>query len=282
MCQWPEMPDDDFIYVKTKRRRRNTETTQKVLVATGSESHKVKINKETGIRRILLTKQEVATCDFYSSVLIKLNQGLNQLNFLGVKEIICYGLGHFVDCVESRYQFGLLLSLKDHFSANVCIFDPVFYSTEIEILRELGCEVITANEEGKRKITPDTVTLVYLPHCPKQLTNNFLWTNWNPELKHCIIFSNSFSKIIESQPKRILNVSAGYILNIIPYTEEFSLDNSFRYKDIFNDIAIHIFPQERLASLSQDFWNLCEEPKYSVDETEFITSKLISGLKVES
>jgi len=229
-----------------------------------------------------LTKKEFAKSEFYSSVLIKLNQGLHQLNFVGVKEIICYGLGHFVDCVESRYQFGLLLCLKDHFSANVCIFDPIFYSAEIEILTELGCEVITANEEGKRKTTPDTVTLVYLPHCPRQLTNNFLWTNWGPELKNCIIFSNRFSKIIESQPKRILNANAGYILNIIPYTEEFSLDNSFRYKDIFNDLAIHFFPQERLASLSQDFWNLCEEPKYSADETEFITNKLISGLKVEN
>jgi hypothetical protein len=199
-----------------------------------------------------------------------------------VKEITCYGIGHFVDCVGARYQFGLLLSLKDHFTARVSIFDPVFYSPEIEILRELGLEVITVNEEGKRKANPDTGTLIYLPHCPKQLTNNFLWTNWGPELKNCIIFSNSFSKIVESQPKRILNTSARYILNISPYTEELAVDNSFRYKDIFNDIAIHIFPQKKLNSVAQVFWNLCDEPKYSADETEFVTKKLISALKVEN
>jgi len=46
-----EMPDDDFIYVKTRKRsRRNTDTSQKVLVATSSESHKLKIHKETHIR----------------------------------------------------------------------------------------------------------------------------------------------------------------------------------------------------------------------------------------
>jgi hypothetical protein len=46
-----EMPDDDFIYVKTRKRsRRNTDTTEKVLVATSSESHKLKFIKETDIR----------------------------------------------------------------------------------------------------------------------------------------------------------------------------------------------------------------------------------------
>lgn len=233
-------------------------------------------------RRILLAKEEVATSEFCSSVLIKLNQGLSELDHTGVKKIICYGLGHFLDCVGARYQFGLLLSLKDHFSASVCVFDPVFYNAEIEVLRELGCEVITVNEEGKHKLCRDIVTLVYLPHCPKQLTNNFLWTNWGPELKNCVIFSNSFSKIFESQPKRILNTSARYILSIIPYTTELDISNSFRYKDIFNDIAIHIFPQEKLNSVSQVFWNVHEEPKYSADETEFITKQLISTLKVEN
>jgi hypothetical protein len=229
-----------------------------------------------------VSKEIVATSDLYSSVLRKLNQGLDQLDLSEVKEIICYGLGHFVDCIEARYQLGLLLSLKDHFSASVSIFDPVFYNSEIEILRELGFEVITVNEEGKRKTNPDIVTLIYLPHCPKQLINNFLWTNWGPELKNCIIFGNSFSKIIDSQPERILNTSAGYILNISPYTEELHIDNSFQYKDIFNDIAIHIFPQKKLNSVAQAFWNFCDEPKYSADETEFITNKLISALRVEN
>jgi hypothetical protein len=46
-----EMPDDDFRYVKTKKRgRKNTDITQKVLVAAGAESHKFKINKESSIR----------------------------------------------------------------------------------------------------------------------------------------------------------------------------------------------------------------------------------------
>ncbi|XP_021939694.1 SRR1-like protein isoform X2 [Zootermopsis nevadensis] len=277
------MPNDGFSYVKTKKRRtRNFETNKKTLVTAGSDSGEGKFNNEAAIRRILLAKKEVETSDFYSSVLRKLNEGLNQLDFLDVKEIVCYGLGHFVECVGARYQFGLLLSLKDHFSSHVSIFDPIFYNSEINILRELGFEVITVNEEGKRRASPDAVTLIYLPHCPKQLTNNFLWSNWGPELRNCIIFSNSFSRIIESQPKRILKANAEYILNISPYTEELGVDNSFRYKDIFNDIAIHIFPQKKLNSVSQVFWNLCDEPEYSADETEFITNKFISALKVEN
>jgi hypothetical protein len=79
-----------------------------------------------------------------------------------------------------------------------------------------------------------------------------------------------------------LNNSASYILSIIPYTTELSIDNSWRYKDIFNDIAIHIFPQEKLSSVSQGFWNVHEEPKYSAEESEFITKQQISALKVEN
>lgn len=228
-----------------------------------------------------MAKEEAVASDFYSTILVKLREGLNQLKNFEIKEIICYGLGNFAECVTSRYQFALLLALKEHFSASVFVYDPVFNCIETEILKELDCQVITVNEEGKHKIQSDIATLLYLPHCPKQLTNNFLWTNWGPELQNCIIFSNSFSNIIESQPKRFLTESAGYILNIFPYTEELEIDNCFRYKDIFNDTAIHIFPQEKLSCAPESFWNLCEEPKYSEDNTEFIVQKLVSTLKLE-
>jgi hypothetical protein len=45
------MPDDDFIFVKTKKRgRRNTDTNQKVLIATTSEGWECKISKENAVR----------------------------------------------------------------------------------------------------------------------------------------------------------------------------------------------------------------------------------------
>ncbi|XP_069677883.1 SRR1-like protein isoform X2 [Periplaneta americana] len=273
------MPDD-FKLVKTRKRGGRNTNKKKAFVDECSQNNLCSISKETIIRRTLLAKEETVASDFCSSVLVKLSEGLNELTNLDIKEIICYGLGSFADSVTSRYQFALLLALKEHFSTSVLIYDPIFNDTEIDVLKELGCQVITINEEGKHKIQSHHFTLLYLPHCPKQLINNFLWTNWGPELQNCIIFSNSFSRIIESQPKRFLTESAGYILNIFPYTEELEIDNCFRYNDIFNDTAIHIFPQKKLNSVPQNFWDLCEEPKYCEDDTEFIGQKLISTLKV--
>jgi hypothetical protein len=46
------MPNDDFIFVKKKKRsRRNLDTNQKALVTAGSESGEGSFNKETAIRQ---------------------------------------------------------------------------------------------------------------------------------------------------------------------------------------------------------------------------------------
>jgi hypothetical protein len=45
------MPNDDFTFVKTKKRgRRNLDTNQKTLIIAGSESGEDKFDKETAIR----------------------------------------------------------------------------------------------------------------------------------------------------------------------------------------------------------------------------------------
>lgn len=139
------------------------------------------------------------------------------------------------------------------------------------MLRALGLEIIETNEEGKRIIQNET-TLVYMPHCSRQLTNNFLYANWGDGLSNCILLANSFSGIIDNCLSRDILDSVSYILRIRPYVTEIQLENSFVHEEVFNDLNIHIFTKQDLLKVPSDFWNSREEPEYLTDEVEFVTA----------
>ena len=103
----------------------------------------------------------------------------------------------------------------------VSVFDPIHTLSEENIIQLLGFECISKqdNLEGKYALGNETCsgTLFYLPHCPKELTNNILKENWKPEslgsndhtscdsCRHGLyILGNSFDKITTSLPDRIL------------------------------------------------------------------------------
>ena len=43
------------------------------------------------------------------------------------------------------------------------------------------------------------------------------------------------------------------------------LNNSFRFGDIFNDTAVHIFLRARLQSAPDEMWEVRDEPCYPTD-----------------
>lgn len=198
-----------------------------------------------------------------------------------VKEIVCFGLGRIGECMIARYQLALLLCLRDLYSnAKTIVYDPIFNVNDRSILNALDFNVLYNNVEGKYCVKEKSTTLFYLPHCPKQLTNNLLWANWGIQLSNCVIVANSFTKIIESNTKRHISQNAEYVLNISPYVTELAIVNSFKYFDIFNDTAIHIFPWENISLISQDFWDYHKDPKYTDSDIEFITNKLQTKLEL--
>lgn len=176
-----------------------------------------------------------------------------------------------MDSLQSRYQLGLLLTIKNEFKIKNChIYDPKFTDTERANLTEIGCDSINQNEEAKRNLLPGT--LVYLPHCPKQLLNNLLWANWDKViLASCVIISNSIDQTVTSASDRILNKEAYYLRKISPYVLEKKFSDDFIYNDVFNDMALHTFTYEKLKELEDNFWERGEEPSYDKDELEFIT-----------
>ena len=125
------------------------------------------------------------------------------------------------------HQLAALIVLQNKYKPEIKIYDPVFNVTEIKILEKLNFELLLENEEAKRKLSENLVSLVFFPHCPKQLINNFLWANWNNNLKNCIIISNSFSKILQDCTEKTIKASANYINKIFPKVKEIEIEKRF-------------------------------------------------------
>lgn len=187
-------------------------------------------------------------------------------------QILCFGLGRFSTCSTSRFQLAYILLIKEYFKIKTASFsDPIFSSHELLLLESLNCQVITENLEGKYQIENNNITIFYLPHCPKQLTNNILWKNWGLQLQNIILIGNSFDSLISSTPERILKSNAEFLLKINPFVRELHLENNFKYSDIFNDTSIHLFLKDKIENLEIDFWENISEPNYKKEDTEFIT-----------
>ncbi|VVD06062.1 SRR1-like protein isoform X1 [Leptidea sinapis] len=271
-----KLDNDGFQVVSSKRASKNKSTK---LSHQSQEFWKreIEINTESCHRRIISAREDVLASQYLIDVLKAVS---NIVGCRNIVEIICFGLGRIGECNISRYQLALLLCLKQKLNPNkVLVHDPVFTSQECDVLKQLGLEIIKENNEGSYVISDQEVTLVYLPHCPKQLTNNFLWSNWSLKLENCILLCNSFSTLTENQPSRELSVEVPYIYKICQYLSEVSIDNSFTFKDIFNDTSFHFFPKEKLNTVPASFWADRQKPEYKETE-EFITSLMFNNLKI--
>lgn len=184
-----------------------------------------------------------------------------------IQEIICLGIGRVSECSIAKHQLALISVIQEEFKIYLAKFyDPVLSQSDKEILEKLNCCILSENKEGK--YIADQKTLFYLPHCPKQITNNLLYTNWKSDLlKNLTLICNSFKLIIESTPERLLRPNAHFLLEINPFTTEVEIENCFRFKDIFNDFSIHTFETEQIPS---DFFDNPKSPNYSTEDLEFV------------
>ncbi|KAM9354883.1 SRR1-like protein [Pholidichthys leucotaenia] len=179
-------------------------------------------------------------------------------------QCVCYGLGPFSSCVSARCQLAMLLLLLEAVQIppkECCIYDPIFSSSEKDVLRELGLTVLAQNEEGKRLVTRPT--LFYLMHCGKALYNNLLWKNWSAEsLFLMVLIGNSFSGMRERTIEREFNRDYSYISKSVNMSEERQLPCPPHLIDVFSDTAVISFPSDRLNGLPQSTWAESPEPDY--------------------
>ena len=87
---------------------------------------------------------------FYKSFLTLLTEIIEKNN-KSVTHTICLGLGQISTCKIAQHQLGLLLLLREHFLCPIEVFDPVFSSTDKDIITHFKLELGTTNCEGKRK-----------------------------------------------------------------------------------------------------------------------------------
>lgn len=264
--------DGDFKTVHYKRKGR-----QKYKAERSMEHPDCSVsNCERAIRRVNEAKEELSSSDFFQSVTALLKESLASLDNPTIVKIVCFGLGSISELSAPRYQLALLLLIKTVFEVETIACDPSFNNNDLHVLGELGINILATNIEGKYNVLSCQGSVIfYLPHCPKQLMNNLLWSNWGINLSKCIIIGNSINSVIENNSRHSITKSACYLNCILPYTLEFAIVNGFRLFDVFNDTSIHVFPESRLQLLPTDFWNHCSEPEYSDSDVEFIQNTLI-------
>lgn len=206
--------------------------------------------------------------EFLQSVIRSLTD-LSQLK--KASEIICLGIGRIAECSIAKHQLAFISLIGKHFGIKtIKFFDPVLSKHEHQLIEKLNYEVLTENKEGKFKAVQSI--LFFLPHCPKQITNNLLFANWNPDnIKNLVLICNSFQKIIDTTPERFLRPNGHYILEINQFASEKEIDNNFRFTDIFNDFSIVSFPSDKLDKAPADLWEN-PEPKYAEEDLELVTN----------
>jgi hypothetical protein len=209
---------------------------------------------------------ELKISEFFEAASETLRQVLQDTQ---IKEIICLGIGRISNCSIARHQLAFISLIGTQLGISISFFDPVLSNSDKEILKALNYEILSQNKEGSYLVQQST--LFYLPHCPKQITNNLLFSNWTPDqLSKVFLICNSFKTIIETTPERILRPNAHFILEISPFAEEKKIENNFRFTDIFNDFAIINFPSEKLEKAAKSFWSDRLEPKYSEEDLELV------------
>jgi len=251
------MENDGFTFVKKKKGKKNSRTTV---------VHDVTVRDPIDVTKALVklksASDELKTSEFYQKLMIL-------LDFPECENIWCFGLGHIGECVTARYQLAALMLLRQTLKVEkVFVSDPMFYPEEVEILQKLQFTVIQKNLECRVKC--DTKTLLYLPHCPKQLTNNLLHSNWDLDgLENLVLLANSFDNILERTSDKMLEKNAKLIKVAVEnkLVTEKPLDNCFKYDDVFNDTSLHTFTCSEL--LDKEFWK-ASPPDYDPLDTEFI------------
>ncbi|XP_058454854.1 SRR1-like protein [Malaya genurostris] len=274
---------DGFILVSFKKRKHKGKKIDVQSVHFGSTFTKrlspdsSSASIESFFRKYTDTKSDLTSSPFFNEITEKVFPILKQAE---ISRIICLGLGRLSECPISRHQLAFIFCLKEYINLQdrIKFFDPIFSQLEIKILQHLDGVVLKENLEGK--YLSNEKTLFYLPHCPKQITNNILWKNWRLELlNNTIIISNSFESILISNPRRFLDISANFIRKIAEYCDEISLPINYKHADIFNDISLHLFNTEALRLKEEQFWE-ATEPLYNEENLEFITREIQDTLKI--
>ncbi|XP_066932025.1 SRR1-like protein [Clytia hemisphaerica] len=227
------------------------------------------IDVDKCIGRIEDIKSSMETCDFWRTIKEEIIEEA-LFKSLDVKEIVLYGIGSIANSKIAQHQLSLVLLITQYLKIKVMYYDPVLNDQEHLVLNGFNFVRILYNEECKRSVSIPTLFVMF--HCGKAMYNNLLWANWK-QLSNLVVIGNAFSSYVDRIPSSQLKQTAPYIEKVIPFTKETSITNSYHFNDVFNDTAIHVFPDDLLRKADSSFWENVKEPESNHEDVEIISKK---------
>jgi SRR1 len=125
------------------------------------------------------------------------------------RQIIAFGIGNFSKTATTYYsaslwQLAITICLKRHWAGkvgagvenDVCVsfYDPCSTKEEQSFLIDrLGFRVLVTNNKGNFPIGK-VRTIFFMPHCPAQLYENVIWSNFESD-HQAIVIGNSLSHL---------------------------------------------------------------------------------------
>ncbi|EJD05994.1 uncharacterized protein FOMMEDRAFT_145329 [Fomitiporia mediterranea MF3/22] len=170
-----------------------------------------------------------------------------------INTILCLGLGSPTESAQARFQFCFLLELRDKiFSSQVRIraFDPVFSTVDILLLTSLGAQILPDNKEGKYEF--DGPTLAFMPHCDRELYENFLQANWSAKLlTDFLLIGNDLRRYVESVPARVLGKESPCLSRLAPLLVSSPLPEHHSFPNAFSTTSVQHISSASLATGAQ-------------------------------
>lgn len=112
-------------------------------------------------------------------------------------QILCLGIGS-ASVPAARDQWALLQDMRQHIYKHcgtqpvVVVFDPQFEDMDVALVQRQRAQLPLENKCGAYQLSEPT--LVYMPHCPKELYEALLRANWRKEaLERVILCGNELS-----------------------------------------------------------------------------------------
>ncbi|KAL7411803.1 hypothetical protein BDY24DRAFT_394937 [Mrakia frigida] len=168
--------------------------------------------------------------------------------------MVCFGLGSLENSRIAQMQLLLLLDLSKRLNiTSMEAYDPAFTSVDELLLGSYSISVLPTNTHGHHPLpSDDSTTLVYMPHCPRTLYQNFLFSNWSEDaLGRLILLSNEISGYVVREPLKKLQALAPCLPLIVPHLETHLLPPNFPPNDVFNDLAFHWVPKGKLSKVGE-------------------------------
>mmetsp|Transcript_15813 Transcript_15813/g.64604 ORF Transcript_15813/g.64604 Transcript_15813/m.64604 type:complete len:206 (-) Transcript_15813:2320-2937(-) len=171
-----------------------------------------------------------------------------------------YGLGSFCNSRESRRQIVFAKALVSHLKilGDVLVFEPQFHEYDSILAKELAFTASTFSDDAL--FSASTPTLFFMPHCPRQLYNNVLQSNWKAtQLSNVMIIGNKFSNYyLQIRPRQMRS----YLETSEAVMEEKAIDVEYKTEwfNAFNDQAVITFEKAASIPIDDPLWSFTADP----------------------